>query len=407
MGGEGRDESTGQFAEPKFGLAAEEAKAGYSQMPELGSEPEKPKEFESAEDAADSLTDQQSPAIPVVYFDAKTGERLNSDLEQGAVETVTVERAAKDLAAYRQSSAESAAKSISEDFAAAIDQLRTGDEAQPSEPIEKTATPEKSKSDEPAVDDPTAAAIDAMDGLAPETKQALKNPQIRAALQEEFGKAQQVQDTFNQALSTVNSWAQASFFESVPELAGLPADQLEHGLALLAQVDPPRFQAAMGALNRVNQIQTVQQQEQQRQAHIAHQQFEAQRIEYGRKSDEALGAMTPREKAEMAEELVQYVAEYGISREQFIGEARTNLALHHPAFQKMAADAVRYQRIVNGPKPTPRRSVPPVQKPGNGGVRVSASEATLAELSRQFASATGDNQLRLAAKISTLRRAKG
>ena len=51
----------------------------------------------------------------------------------------------------------------------------------------------------------------------------------------------------------------------------------------------------------------------------------------------------------MAEELVSYVGEYGVSREQFMREAETNLALHHPAFQRMAADAVKYQRLMKSP----------------------------------------------------------
>ena len=54
--------------------------------------------------------------------------------------------------------------------------------------------------------------------------------------------------------------------------------------------------------------------------------------------------MTMAEKSVMAEELVSYVAEYGISREQFVRKAQTNLALHHPAFQRMAADAVHLMR---------------------------------------------------------------
>jgi len=37
-------------------------------------------------------------------------------------------------------------------------------------------------------------------------------------------------------------------------------------------------------------------------------------------------------------------SEYGISREQFVRKAQTNLALHHPAFQRKAADAVHLIR---------------------------------------------------------------
>ena len=78
----------------------------------------------------------------------------------------------------------------------------------------------------------------------------------------------------------------------------------------------------------------------------------------------ALGPMTFAEKAEMAEELVNYVGEFGISREQLLQEAQTNLAIHHPAFQKMAADAVKYRRMQNAPKAVASKNLPPVQRPG-------------------------------------------
>jgi hypothetical protein len=159
----------------------------------------------------------------------------------------------------------------------------------------------------------------------------------------------------------------------------------------------------MNILGRVHTIAQAQQQAHQQQAYVQHQQFEAQRQEFSRQSDAALGPMTFAEKAEMAEELVNYVGEFGISREAFMREAETNLALHHPAFQKMASEAVLYRRMMNAPKAVASRDLPPVVKPGTS-ARVSQSDSGAAELARRFASSSGNKQVRAAADLIVARR---
>ena len=229
------------------------------------------------------------------------------------------------------------------------------------EPAPKTIAQEyaaEAQSAEPSPD--VRAMMEA--GVERDTAEALAKPQVRAAVEAELAEVGRHREAYVGALNGAQQFAQAAFFEAVPELAGLPLAQIEQGLAMLQQVDPPRFQAAMNTLNRVGQIAQAQQQAQHQQAQIAHQQFESQRQQFSRASDEALG-MSHAEKAEMAEDLVSYVGEFGISREQLVHEARTNLALHHPAFQKMAADALKYQRLMKT-KAVPTRDVPRVMRPG-------------------------------------------
>ena len=252
-----------------------------------------------------------------------------------------------------------------------------------------------------------ADAIDAVDGLEPETRKALKIPQVRQAIEMEFDEANKVRETYSTALSHAQQFAQATFFEAVPELSGLPLEQIEQGLAMLQQVDPARFNVAMSTLNRVATIQQAQQQEHQQRAYLQRQQFDAIRKQYSRASDAALGPMTAAEKTAIVNDLVSYVGDYGITREQFVREAETNLTLHHPAFQKMAADAVRYQRMTKAAKALPTRQVPPVQRPGtsNSTPRSSSSSSKIAELEKKFTSATGDRAVRIRAQIHGLQRA--
>lgn len=413
-----RDDATGQFSpstEGLFGQEAELAKAGFKPMPDRP-KPEA-EEFKSPREAADELSASRgaAPVVEVAYQKAADGERADE------TEAVTVERAARDLAAYRSANADSAAKSISNDFAAEIDAMRA--EAIKGNPKRaehlglevadadsKAAKPEISSdssknADEAAIDDPTAASIDSMDGLDPETKEALKKPQIRAALEEEFGKAQHVQQSFTQALSTVQSWAQASFLESFPELAGLPAEQLEQGLTALAQVDPPRFNAAMSLLNRVQAIQAAQHQQQQRQAEIARQNFNVYAKEQDANFEAMVGKMTPAESAQFGGDLLSYAGELGIDQGQLVHLLQNEPIMRHAAFQRMVHDAVKYRQVQKASKAVAHKALPPVMRPGTSNAsRASDSSSQINSLERKMGSANATQQLKLAAQITSLKR---
>lgn len=411
-----RDESSGQFApstEGLFGREAELAQAGYKPMPEAPKPEEE--EFASPRDAADDLSASRAtaPTVEVFYQKVADGDRIDGS------EAVMVERAARDLTAYRNANADSAAKSISNDFAAEIDGMRAeaikgnpklaehyGVEMAPTDTKEtKPEVASDKRGDDAAIDDATAAAIDAMDGLNPGTKEALKNPQIRAALEEEFGKAQHVQESFSQALNTVQSWAQASFLESIPELAGLPPDQLEQGLAALAQVDPPRFNAAMNLLNRVQTIQAAQQQEHQRQSEIARQNFNAYAKEQDANFEAMTGRMSPAENAQFGADMLSYAGELGIGQDQLIHLLQNEPIMRHAAFQRMVHDAVKYRQVQKASNAVSRKALPPVMRPGTSNAsRASDSSSQISALERKMGSANATQQLKLAAQITSLKR---
>ena len=147
-----------------------------------------------------------------------------------------------------------------------------------------------------------------------------------------------------------------------PELGQIPPHLWEGALQAIAQTDPGRAQAIANTLDKAQRIQFATQQQAQQQAQIAQQQNDALRQQYAKASDEAL-AMTTAEKMAMADELVNYVGKYGVSREALMQEASTNLLLHHPAFNAMAADALKYQRLMANARNIPSK-VPPVQRPG-------------------------------------------
>jgi hypothetical protein len=377
-------------------------------MPEPA--PEKPAEFADAKEAAEELIAERGPAEPdehTVYFDA-TGEPADPN------EVVTLERAADDMAAWRAQKAEDTAKSISADLAAEIDKKRAavvkGDAKLAAEmgleaPGKDEAKPKSEAAqnvpDDPTTDDP----FDSIEGLDSETRAALKLPQVREAVLQQIASADQAREVYSTGLENARVHTLATLAEVVPHLAGLPPQQFEHGLAMLAQVDPPAFEKAMNVLARTNQIVQAQQQEQQRQAHARHQEFEAQRQRYSKASDEALGSMTRAEKMEMGEELVAYLGENGISREQLRQEAQSNLAIHHPAFQRMAVDALMYRRQQSAKKAVASKPLPPVARPGAPQPRGSSSSSEIQNLQRQLSTASGHKAARISAKILSLERA--
>ena len=127
---EDRDEATGQFTQSTEGLFGREhelVEAGYKIMPETPTPADMEREAadeQAVEDAIVEWEAREVPPEPIVYYDKSSGEPLNANISEGPVEAITVERAAADLAAYHDEQADNGAKSISADFAEAVDRAR-------------------------------------------------------------------------------------------------------------------------------------------------------------------------------------------------------------------------------------------------------------------------------------------
>ncbi|QHO76798.1 hypothetical protein ACH79_33380 [Bradyrhizobium sp. CCBAU 051011] len=404
---ENRDEATGQFTpstEGLFGREYENAKAGFTTRKDEPAEQDAP-EGDPVRQAAANRAASQVPELELSVTE------LRGEID--TKEAVTVEQAAKDYAATRTDLLKFADGLDLATLTDKVDEERAkvikGDPKIAEQLGVEMSAKEDAKAETaqnvPGNDD-AADAIDTMEGLDPETRKALKIPQVRQALEGEFAKAEAVQQSYANALNVANQYAMANLVDHFPELANIPAEQWEPALNLLSQQDPQRFNRAMGVLQRVSQLQSAQAQWQQQQAQVQQQQFQTMRQQYSRASDAALGPMTMAEKAEMVEDLVSYVAEYGLSREQFAREAETNLALHHPAFQRLAADAIKYRRMVAAPKAVPQ-ALPPVQRPGVSQPNRSTTDhsSKIQALQKQLASAKGDKAARIAGQIKSLKRA--
>ncbi|MCG2665881.1 hypothetical protein ACFPFP_02920 [Bradyrhizobium sp. GCM10023182] len=395
-------------SEQLFGREAELVSAGYTVRKDDAPSDEIGSDETSLREAADTLAATEDESLPVMELleaqgkldpnEALTAEQASDDFTAAAsdiasyVEGADLSKFAEevDQARLKQFKADpkSAAKfGFDENDVRSLEAKQVGEQQQAQQPIQQSAE--------------TAPNVE---GLDPEVAKAMQHPQVRQAIEDELGKADAAKQQYAQALTAATQFAQANLIDHLPELAEIPVDRWAEAISILNQADPQRVQRAMGVLQRVDTLQRTSAEWQQRQAIEQQQQFQARYQEYNRQADEVLGPMTHAEKSAMAEELVSYVGELGVTREALLHEAKTNLALHHPAFQRMAADALRYRAIKNAPKAVVRADLPPVQKPGYAGaVRNTGKSSTLAALEKQFAAATGDRQLRIAAEILGLR----
>jgi hypothetical protein len=417
---EDRNEATGQFTAPPeqlFGREEELVRNGYTVRKD-----DAPAEQEtygsddaSLRQAAEDLAAKRGEAD--VEF---TPSELIAHRDPDPLEAVTVAQAAAD-----RSMASSEIKTFTESmdlakFAEEIDAKRAklidGNPKaadvlglSPEEVAAAKAAKEAAKEAAEGMEAKETAEpspYDAIEGLEPELKEVLKkSPQARQYLEEIATEGEQVKQAYTGALEQGQQVARATIAALAPQLDQIPLEHWGAAIQQIAATDPVRGKLVIDTLQNWSAIQERQQLMTHHQQQIAHQNFETLRQQYSRQSDEVLGPMTVAEKTAMAEDLVKYVGEYGVTREQLVHEAKTNLALNHPAFQKMAADALKFRAMQKSAKAVPTRQIPPVQRPGtSGAARVSDSSSKLATLQSQLSNATGDKAVRLAAQISKLRR---
>jgi hypothetical protein len=237
-------------------------------------------------------------------------------------------------------------------------------------------------------------------GLTVETVRALKNPEIRAAVEQEFSRAETVRAEYSQGLQAAHDFGRAAFMAIVPELQGLSPDQIEQGMQVLAQVEPERYRVAMETLHRVGAIQQARVQQEQQRAQVEHQLIET----WAKAENARLEQMGVKFTAENVNDVVAYAADFGISRQQLGDAMLAHPILRSAPIQKMMADAAKLHAMQKAPPKAIPKTVPAVVKPG---VVRSAGERNASEIAalRQRAAATGSPED--AFKLYKARKARG
>ena len=337
------------------------------------------------------IVGEETAIIPVEYMDVADGSKRDAN------EVVSIEQAAHDLTAWRESQGDGRAASVSKDFANEIDQQRA-EAAKEGEDLESRGiTPEKPAEVESAEATPPDPALAHLD---PEVQKALSNPTVRTALEAEFGRAEQAHAQYSQTLQAAQTIAQATLATLAPELAEIHPAQWETALQIMAQTDPARAQAIATTLDKAQRIQIASQQQAAQQQHAMRQQVDAYTAAQKAEFDKIM-PMSQAEAQAAASSIVEYLGELGVSSADLSAALEQHPILRSAAFQKMAVDAAKYRSMMANARNLPRRSAPKVNAPGVSRDR----ESPAADIARQFATATSaKSQMDLAAQLLTARR---
>jgi hypothetical protein len=313
-------------------------------------------------------------AAPATYIDRATGDKLDPNI------TVRLEEAADNLTAYESELAsyvEGLDLSLDLD---AVDSARAEAVKDPKlaeeyglDPKEvadnaKRLEPEAEAKAEPANEPPTNEPE--IPGLDPEVAKAVRNPQVRQFLEEQVTQAETTRQQYANALDTANALGMSRLNELLPDVSALPPHQREAGLALLAQTDPQRFQAALQEMNRIGQVQQAQAQQQQYSAARNQAAFN----EWAKAEDAKLNVTDADAKSVQA-----YLKDNGML-DEWVHGMRTDPGIRSAKAQQIVMDAARYHAIKNAPKAVATRPSSHVQRPGSASVGKSSKDVSLAAL---------------------------
>jgi hypothetical protein len=408
---EDRNEATAT----ELGREGVEAEFGYVRMPEQETPPESSTTLQAEIERRKASRQLEDPIEKIEYLQLDSGEKAPEN------ETVTIERAAADLTAYHNQQIDNAAKSISSDFAKAVDKLRADAlEANPKAvdelglSKEEVAAAKAVKTEEAVQDEPAAMEakqapsepdpyLDAIEGLEPETREALKKPQVRQFLETYAAEGEQVKQAYTDGLNNAQQFGQAAILALAPELAQVPLDRWGDGINMIAQADPVRGQQLATMFSNVAAIAQRQQLVTQHEQETARQNFES----HVKSEDARLVEMVGSEKAanEANQALINYLGEHGIPRNQMLSMVVQNPVLRTAEARQTIWKAQKYDELLKSPARAAPKPLPPVTRPGTASHgRGNSNASTIEGLERQLASAKGNAAVKLAAKLTAARR---
>jgi hypothetical protein len=196
------------MSEELYGAEATEAAAGYSPMPESSPEPAQDSGRElSIRDAANELSDardargsreaRESPPDTISYRD-EHGKRTDKR------QTVTRDRAARDLAGYRQQKVEAEQRQEQDLVRAHADALRSGRQSEAQRSLQQNVAPQQS----PTTQDYATSASQPGE-LSAYDRQLVagaRDPQVRASVQATFSAIGQRLQELDSRIA--NAWSQ-------------------------------------------------------------------------------------------------------------------------------------------------------------------------------------------------------
>jgi hypothetical protein len=367
--------------------------------------------------AAERLAQHGVPAeepTAIEWFKRDQDGRLTEEpLEKNI--SITIDQAADGLSAYRAQGDAVNELTHADDLVNALDKARAEIAKDPAAAAAYGIEPAHPWADTPPptptpTAEPTPQATPTPDGLDPAVAAALQNPQIRAAVEQELAEAVQAKQQYSAAIEQANLLAQSSLIDHLPELSRLDKSQWESAILTINAQDPARVQRAMNTISRVQQLSAESAGIQNERAAQMKAETQKSVAEFSRSEDAKFMAYAAKENLDVPElgrAMQQYFHyELGVPPETMKLLIEETPALRSAAFQRLIADAVRYRQVVAAKQDITRKALPPAPiRPGaSPAAAPSYNAGKITDLTRALSNASGDRAVRLAAKITSLKR---
>ena len=289
-----------------------------------------------------------------------TGERAGEAIPEN--QTITAERAARDVAMMREYEA-ALQQPQTADIAAAIDGVRNqySTNPQPQQPEAQAQTTEQPQQAQQPAQPPLP------DGVDPEIAAALQaSPKLRSAIEAELATVEQSRAQYAQSARAAAQITAAALLSNFPEIASLSAQEMPYALQAIAKTDPAKAQAIENQLGRVKSLYAASQE-----AERAQQQIQAARFqEYGRAEDKlfeaAIANESPETKRAVQIEGARILQQhYGVDVRALSQAVQTSPELRNSSTQRMLFDLIKTKLAQeNIPTKLDRTPPPAVQRPG-------------------------------------------
>jgi hypothetical protein len=355
----------------------------------LANEPPKEEEskFESSPEGLREASEsrvERTPEPEVIRFnDSETG------LPRPANETLSAERAAVELAGYRNSKADQQEAQSDAATRELIDRIQANAQNPDLQPqaVEQQQQPQQQPAPQPA-----QTAQQTPGHINPELVRAMENPAVREAVGEAVREIESAKQNYVEIARQNAQVSAAALFAAYPELQNIPGEQIKGAIAAIANQNPARGAEIVAHIERTNAVvsqwqQAAAQQQAQQQAR-AQQEFAAFAAAEDAKFLEAAPEMADKQASrKLGDAAVSTLRNVGFSdadlQRAYNGEASLSLRDHRA--QLLLRKASLYDLAIEGAKNAQVRTAPPVVRPGVSGERAAEyDQSHLSELSRRL-----------------------
>jgi hypothetical protein len=353
------------------GAAFELANAGYRPM----SDPERENEDDAIGSDAASLREAAEQRMRATHDVTVRGYTDHDGEPVAPTEAVTLQRAARDYATATSAERLLAETQTNEALAARIDALRAEALARdpgaaeifgfelPEAKADK-AEPGRSKSETATGTPNDAGSASAIEGLDPELAKALQHPQVAQAIEERLGETEKVRQNYLNGLAAAQQVAQLSILSQIPELIGVPQENVQAAFAEIARKDPSRFARIQALIANTQQMFAQQQQEHHRSAEIARQNFKALAKAEDARLDTMLKGESKATQQAVSVEIFAAAKESGVEPVELVRLFNTEPLMRNAAFQRMMYDAGKYRLMTKAKDAAAAKALPQVLRPG-------------------------------------------